>query len=152
MKQTSICLFCKNEFTYDDSRSTGKYCSNRCQMNFQKIENSKSNREKFEKGTLSNRKIIKIFLTEDRGYKCEICNINTWADSPIQLQVDHIDGNSDNNLPSNVRLLCPNCHSQTPTYKGGNKKSLKTDSRSVMLRKRYASMKDLKRLELLNSN
>ncbi len=39
---------------------------------------------------------------------------------PIPLQIDHIDGNSDNNTEDNFRLLCPNCHAQTPTYSGKN--------------------------------
>lgn len=39
----------------------------------------------------------------------------------IPLEVEHIDGDPYNTTPDNVTLLCPNCHSLTPTYKGANK-------------------------------
>lgn len=53
--------------------------------------------------------------------KCAICNMEPiWNNKPITLQLDHINGiNTDNNL-ENLRLLCPNCHSQTDTYTGRN--------------------------------
>ena len=38
----------------------------------------------------------------------------------IPLEVDHIDGDYTNNNENNLTLLCPNCHSLTPTYKGAN--------------------------------
>lgn len=40
---------------------------------------------------------------------------------PIPIELDHIDGNPENNELDNLRLICPNCHAQTPTYKGANK-------------------------------
>lgn len=53
---------------------------------------------------------------------CNICSINSWLGKPVILELDHIDGNRRNNDLSNLRLLCPNCHSQTTTYCGRNKK------------------------------
>ena len=52
---------------------------------------------------------------------CEICNITEWNGSEISMQLDHIDGDSHNHLLSNLRMVCPNCHSQTETYCGKNK-------------------------------
>jgi hypothetical protein len=63
----------------------------------------------------------KAWLLRERGHKCEGCKRKTWKRLPIPLELDHIDGNSDNHVRKNVRLLCPNCHAQTPTYKARNK-------------------------------
>ena len=52
---------------------------------------------------------------------CEICNITEWQGKSINMQLDHIDGNCHNHGLSNLRLICPNCHSQTETYCGKNK-------------------------------
>lgn len=53
-------------------------------------------------------------------YKCIICNINKWRGEKLNLEIDHVDGNSTDNRLENLRFLCPNCHSQTTTfgYKG----------------------------------
>ena len=60
---------------------------------------------------------IKKWLKEDRGYRCENCNLAEWMGQPIKLEVDHIDGNKYNNDLSNLKVLCPNCHSLTPTWR-----------------------------------
>ena len=49
--------------------------------------------------------------------KCDECDRNQWRDEAITLELDHIDGNKENNSLGNLRLLCPNCHSQTPEYR-----------------------------------
>lgn len=62
---------------------------------------------------------LKRRMIRDLGVeeKCSICNIlPEWQGVFLTLQVDHIDGNYFNNLPENLRLLCPNCHSQTDTF------------------------------------
>lgn len=71
------------------------------------------------KGKFSVRqKLIDIY-----GEKCSVCGIESvWMNLPLTLHVDHIDGNHQNNNMENVRLLCPNCHSQTKNYAGRNKK------------------------------
>jgi len=43
-----------------------------------------------------------------------------WMKKQIPLEIDHIDGHCTNNERSNLRLICPNCHAQTDTYKGKN--------------------------------
>ena len=60
---------------------------------------------------------IKVHLIKERGHQCENCNNTDWMDKQIILELDHIDGDRTNNDPSNLRLLCPNCHSQTPTWR-----------------------------------
>ena len=67
-------------------------------------------------GYIKNRLIEeKIFV-----HKCFICNNTEWLDKPITLELDHIDGNHNNNVRTNLRFICPNCHSMTVTWKGRN--------------------------------
>ncbi|MGW6951987.1 HNH endonuclease [Streptomyces xanthophaeus] len=50
---------------------------------------------------------------------CRMCGIEAvWQGRPLPLEVDHIDGDWRNNRPENLRLVCPNCHSTTDTYRG----------------------------------
>lgn len=51
-------------------------------------------------------------------YKCYFCDIIDWCNKPISLQLEHINGISNDNRLANLKLLCPNCHSQTNTYAG----------------------------------
>lgn len=75
-----------------------------------------------------NRCDLKIRLIEEGllEYKCESCgNVGEWNGKPISLQLEHKNGiNNDNRLP-NLCFLCPNCHSQTPTFAGRNSKKPK---------------------------
>lgn len=48
--------------------------------------------------------------------KCTECGISKWRDKDLILHLDHINGNSEDNRLWNLRILCPNCHSQTKTY------------------------------------
>ena len=50
--------------------------------------------------------------------KCSCCNIDSWQGKNITLELDHIDGCAHNCKIENLRLLCPNCHSQTNTFRG----------------------------------
>ena len=61
-------------------------------------------------------------------YKCIICGISEWNGKSISLQLDHINGQRKDNRLENLRLLCPNCHSQTDTFCGKNIKGVKRKS------------------------
>ena len=53
--------------------------------------------------------------------KCSCCGITQWNKKEISLHLDHIDGDNHNHVLDNLRLLCPNCHSQTDTWCGKNR-------------------------------
>jgi hypothetical protein len=55
-----------------------------------------------------------------KAHRCEGCQRTRWGDQPIPLELDHVDGDRRNNRLDNLRLLCPNCHALTPTYRGRN--------------------------------
>lgn len=111
------CKFCGVEHI-PARTSTGIYCSNKCQIEDSYKE--KVNRWLKQGGNLG-KTSLKRYLTEKHGYKCSCCGISKWNEKPLVLEVDHIDGNSYNNNEDNLRLICPNCHSQTDTYKAKNK-------------------------------
>jgi Zn finger protein HypA/HybF involved in hydrogenase expression len=69
---------------------------------------------------------IKSFLIREKyfEYKCLECGINNWNNKTLILQMDHIDGDKQNNILNNLRLLCPNCHSQTDTFSNRKKDTI----------------------------
>jgi len=115
----SNCLNCNKEFEYGPYQKKGKYCCNPCQGEHK----SKLYKESWYRGDLKRveRSTMRRYLTEDRGYRCEVCGIIDWQNKKITLQVDHINGDPANDSPDNVRLICPNCHSQTPFLGNGNR-------------------------------
>lgn len=68
-------------------------------------------------------KLAKRMLNEGiKKHMCEECGITKWNNQLAPLELDHIDGNSYNHLYNNLRFLCPNCHAQTSTHRGKNKR------------------------------
>ena len=53
---------------------------------------------------------------------CSSCGGNEWLGGPMPLELDHVDGDKTNNQLDNLRMICPNCHALTPTYRGKNTK------------------------------
>jgi len=85
-------------------------------------------KEQFEKKLIENstpyfNSIRKSLLTYNYfAYECNICKVIDWVGKPLKLEFDHINGLRTDNRLINLRLLCPNCHSQTETYCGRNAK------------------------------
>lgn len=68
-------------------------------------------------------KLRKRLIAEGiKEHKCECCGLTEWMGDLIPLELDHVDGNHFNNTIENLKVLCPNCHAKTPTYRGKNKR------------------------------
>ena len=67
---------------------------------------------------------IRVRLIKEgiKEQKCEVCGIIDWNGKPVSFELDHIDGNRTNHKLENLRIICPNCHSQTETYRARNTK------------------------------
>lgn len=110
------CIVCQKP----KSSHKNKCCSRKCSNMLRK----KSDLEKFEMGEISERTTLKKYLRELHNKNgCFICDITTWQGKELPLELDHIDGDASNNKPDNLRILCPNCHSITDTWKARNKGS-----------------------------
>jgi hypothetical protein len=104
------CLYCGKE--------CGKtFCNSKCMADLK----WKQLKEEMEaSGRARAKHTAKRYLLEKEP-KCKICGISEWCDKKLPLILDHIDGNSDNWNLDNLRLVCSNCDSLLPTYKGKNK-------------------------------
>ena len=102
-----------------------KYCSNKCQKEYQYKEYVKRWKKGIENGMRGDYQIsmhIKTYMFKKFNNKCARCSwgkVNPYTNN-IPLEIEHIDGNYKNNNEDNLILLCPNCHSLTSTYKGAN--------------------------------
>jgi hypothetical protein len=121
-RQKLKCITCKKK----DLHAGNKYCSIRCQMDYQ-YKRYIALWKKGEVNGLQRTGVvsghIKRYLREKFGNKCSLCG---WSKiqpltNQVPLVADHIDGNWRNNAVRNLRLLCPNCDSLTPTYCGLNR-------------------------------
>jgi 5-methylcytosine-specific restriction endonuclease McrA len=63
---------------------------------------------------------MRLFAAGLKAKKCEVCNREKWNGGPIPLELDHINGRREDNRLENLRIVCPNCHAQTDTYRGRN--------------------------------
>lgn len=106
-----------------------KYCSNKCQKDFEYKSYIERWLLKKEKGWIGrsrqlSRHVRKYILTK-YNFSCAECGWNKIhpVDGSILVEIDHIDGNAENCLEDNLRVLCPNCHSMTATFRARNKNS-----------------------------
>ena len=105
------------------------YCDNKCQADYE----YQSFIAKWLSGIvvgwrgktrqLSNH--VRRYLHETRGTGCECCgwDVKHPVDGATLTEIDHIDGDPENCTPENLRILCPNCHAMTPTFRARNKAS-----------------------------
>jgi hypothetical protein len=118
-QKLSNCLYCGNKL---DKKGQHKFCSKECDVKykqnliFNEIDNGNTS---FSSMTYKKYLIFKF------GNKCMKCGWNEMnpITGLIPIQLEHKDGNSENHNLNNLELLCPNCHSLTPTYGALNKGS-----------------------------
>lgn len=122
-KGTFECINCSKIKTVSKT-TQNRFCSNECSAEYTWIQS----KTKIEGGEALSFQTMRKYLLEVRG-SCEGCGItDTYNGKPISLQCDHIDGDNDNHNLNNLRLLCPNCHSQTLTWCARNKKDTKRNN------------------------
>ena len=121
-KITFNCTVCGNAKTVDDK---GNYRLKYCSLSCQQKDKYNAIIEEFERGErvkpIGSTTRLKEYISSKNDYACVICGVKDWNRKPLVLTLDHIDGNSNNHKPDNVRCICPNCDSQLDTYKGRNK-------------------------------
>ncbi len=84
-------------------------------------------------------KLRRAMIESGIPFRCAMCGMEpVWNDRPLMLTVDHINGRRYDNRKDNLRFLCPNCHSQTPTF--GRSKGM-TDVTSCRRRDIYHRQK-----------
>jgi len=108
-KIENICKFCGKNI-----QNSKVYCDNTCQQSYQRQKKLEENK--------TTPRVLRTLLIKKYGPSCMECG---WSkENPftktIPIELEHIDGNSENNTIENVKLLCPSCHSLTATYKGAN--------------------------------
>lgn len=122
-EEKTVCKNCGKEFI-PKKTSFGKYCSVKCQFEYQSKEQYKNYLENPQLYYGKTIRWVKKHILEEQNHKCDICGMeDTWNSKPITFILDHIDGHANNNERSNLRLICPNCDSQLDTYKSKNKNS-----------------------------
>lgn len=109
------------------------YCSHKCE---------KTHRWRIVKDQIGKAQAVltdhagKRYLVERDGRRCSICGLPEWRGQSIPIVLDHVNGNSEDRTLGNLRLVCPNCDAQLPTYKGRN-----IGNGRYYRRKRYAEGK-----------
>lgn len=122
-KSKNICQHC-GELT-----SNPRFCSTSCQKAYRAERAEEDWLEGRIPGwtgaTVQLKKLVKRYLHRTRGTACEVCGWDERhpVDGAVLTEIDHIDGNAKNCSPENLRILCPNCHSKTPTHRARNKNS-----------------------------
>lgn len=64
----------------------------------------------------------RLYKENLKSKQCEECGLTEWNGKEIKFELDHINGDNTDNRIENLKILCPNCHSQTPTFRNKRRK------------------------------
>lgn len=139
VKRKYNCLQCGKENPWGNSKFN-KYCDTACKAVYEYtnkyiplVESGQCN---------SGSSPLRRYILERDNHSCTECGCGEeYNGKLLTLHIDHIDGDSDNNFPINLRTLCPNCHSQTENFgsKGNGSRYKKITKRNSYLRE-YKSL------------
>ena len=138
-RRTYNCLSC-NGINFYGSSKINKFCDVICMGKWKWVTETVP---RIERGECNGALALKKYLVEKFGEKCFECGLGAiWQNKKLVLQLEHADGNSDNNMPTNLKLLCPNCHTQTETFgsKGQGNRYKKVSKRNKYLQEYKASV------------
>ena len=99
--------------TFNDARRRGAIVTRPQSMPVDQLLSGPRNRSHLKQ------RLVRAGLKENR---CEACGLSEWRGEPLSLALHHVNGDKHDNRLENLQLLCPNCHSQTDTFAGRNRR------------------------------
>lgn len=123
MTNRYFCQYCNTLYNRSQEKLTPGFCSIKCRLNQEELDRQPGFRDLLQHDITNRNKNQKynslepIQLARDPNpvattNHCETCGIDGYMNKPIRLILTHMDGNTNNDIPSNRRYLCPNCASQ----------------------------------------
>ena len=136
------CVICEKELSHNNKSG---YCQ-KCLIQHRREEKVnqwlKSGDTGFTVDTTI-RGAIRDYILSDQNNKCAICAMpNEWCGQPLNFILDHINGDASNSSRENVRLICPNCDSQLPTFKSRNKNSARNKRKEFLAENRNFTIEE----------
>jgi hypothetical protein len=115
--------FCANGCARRIRAQSAAFCSQRCQIDHYRERMIALWRSGALPPRLYFNRTVRRHIIEATGEKCQRCGWNERNPftGRVPLEIEHIDGNWQNNAPGNIGVLCPNCHALTATFRGANR-------------------------------
>lgn len=129
VKLEKNCEYCSKKFVYSSKQKHRRFCTQKCQGEHKVQECTQKWLDGEHPGYKGEAKqicsYVRKYLHDTRGTACEECGWDKRhpVDGSVLTEIDHIDGDAGNNKLDNLKILCPNCHAMTPTFRARNKTS-----------------------------